>query len=361
MDIFEEMQKYGHEELNLFYEPEFDLKAIVSIHNSNLGIAFGATRLANYFYEGAAILDALKLARNSTMSASILNCDLGGASSILINDDTGEEKGEGYLRAYGRFMRSLGNRLCTMPDSSFTQKDIMFISKEFPNVIGQPEFYGSEGPSYFIAYGALCGIKACANEAFASSVLDKKRILVQGLTPAAIQLVKMLSNEGAEIIVTDQYYDNVKKLKDEISSIQVVRYDEYEEITVDIFVPCSGTGMVTKKYIDEKRCKIVAGMSKLQLASDDISELMHKNGIIYAPEIVMNAAEAVVAFCEIFGYDDKHIKNHIEQISEVMSEILVKSRETGETPCKIAQKNAIDRLSVVHKLKKIFIGNFAVS
>jgi len=360
VDIFEEMQKYGHEELNLFYEPEFDLRAIVSIHNSNLGMAFGVTRLANYFFEDAAVSDALKLAKNSTMAASILNCDLGGASSILINEDDCE-KSEGYLRAYGRFLRSLGNRFCTMADSGFTLKDMMFISKEFPNVIGQPEFYGSADPSYFIAYGALCGIKACANEAFASAILDKKRILVQGLTPAAIQLVKMLSNEGAEIIVTDRHYDNVKRLKDEIGSIQIVRPDEYDSITVDIFVPCAAGGVVTEKYITDKRCKIVAGMAKMQLASDGISDLMLKNGIIHAPGVVMNAAEAVVAFSEIFGYDDVHIKHHIEQISDIMGEILVQSRESGETPCAIAEKIASERLTVVHKLKKIFTGNINVN
>ncbi len=360
MDIFDEMQKYGHEELNLFYEPEFDLRAIVSIHNSNLGTAFGVTRLANYFFEDAAVLDALKLARNSTMSASILNCDLGGASSILINDETAE-KSEGYLRAYGRFLRSLGNRLCTMPDSGFTNKDIMFISKEFPNVIGQPEYYDSADPSYFIAYGALCGIKACANEAFGNSVLDKKKILVAGLTPAAIQLVKMLSTEGAEIIVTDRYYDNVKRLKDEISAIQIIRPDEYESLVVDIFVPCSGETLITEKYITEKKCRVIAGMAKLQLSSNEISELIQKKGIIYAPDIVMNAAEAVIAFSEVFGHDDEHIKKHIEQIQDIMSEIFVKSRETGETACTVAQKIAMGRLSVVHKLKKIFTGNFKIN
>lgn len=355
MDIFEEMQKYGHEELNLFYEPEFDLKAIVSIHNSNLGMAFGATRLVDYFYEDAAILDALRLAKNSTMCASILNCDLGGASSILINDDA-TEKSEGYLRAYGRFLRSMSNRFCTMADFGFTLKDMMFISKEFPNVVGQPEFYGSADPSYFIAYGALCGIKACANEAFASAILDRKKIFVQGLTPSAIQLVKMLSNEGAEIIVTDRYYDNVKRLKDEINDIQIVRPEEYDSVEVDIFVPCDTGGTVTRKYVEAKKCKIVAGMAKLQLESDDLDELMLKNGIIHAPGIIMNASEAVIAFSEIFGYDDDHIKHHIEQISDVMTEILAKSRETGETPCSIAEKIALERLSVVHKLKKIYTG-----
>ena len=360
MDIFEEMQKYGHEELNLFYEPEFDLRAIVSIHNSNLGMAFGVTRLADYFFEDAAILDALKLAKNSTMSASILNCDLGGASSILINEENCE-KSEGYLRAYGRFLRSLGNRFCTMADSGFTLKDMMFISKEFPNVVGQPEFYGSADPSYFIAYGALCGIKACANEAFASAILDKKRILVQGLTPAALQLVKMLSSEGAEIIVTDRYYDNVKRLKDEIAGIQIVRPEDYENIEVDIFSPCEAGGTVTEKYISGKKCKIVAGMAKMQLASDEIGELMMRNGVIHAPGIVMNAAEAVIAFSEIFGYDDDHIKHHIEQISDIMGEILTKSKETGETPIAIAEKIALERLSVVHKLKKIYTGSMAVN
>jgi len=358
MDIFEEMQKYGHEELNFFYEPEFDLRAIVSIHNSNLGMAFGATRLSNYVFEDAAILDALKMAKNSTMSASILNCDLGGAVSILINDEECE-KSEGYLRAYGRFLRSFVGRFCTMADSGFTLKDMMFISKEFPSVIGQPEFYGGADPSYFIACGALAGIKACANEVYASAILDKKKVLVQGLTPAAIQLVKMLAVEGVEVIVTDRYYDNVKKIKDEISSVQIVRPDEYEELDVDIFVPCAEGGVVKEEYIKNKKCRIIAGLAKMPLVSDNLSDFALKNGIVYAPDFVMNAAEAVIAFSEIFGHDDDHIKHHVEQISDIMAEILIKSKETYEATDKIAEKMAMDRLLVVHKLKKIFVGSMA--
>ncbi len=358
MDIFEEMQKHGHEELNFFYEREFDLNAIVAIHNSNPGMALGPTKAYNYLYEEESISEALKLSKNTTFSASILNCDIGGAAGILIQDE-GHQNTEGYLRTYGRFLRSFGKNFCTLSESGLVQKDMFFVAKEFPNVIGLPEFCGGLGePYYYIAYGAYCCMRACVNEVFGNPTLDKKRILVQGLGPTGIHLVKMLSQEGAVLYITDDQYDNVKRIKDEITNVHIVRPEEFENIEVDIFSPCAKGGIITKNYIDGKKCRIIAGTARSPFDTDDLSKYAMKAGIIYAPDFVMNAAEAVFADSEISGYDAENVKHHIEQIYDIMSEIIIKSKETETATDEIAEKMCVERLDIIKKVRKIYTGSF---
>lgn len=357
MNIFDEMLKSGHEEVNFFYEPQFDLKAIVAIHNSNLVTALGATRVAPYAHEEDAISEALNLSRKTTLSASIINCDLGGAMGILVGDEDAE-KSEGYLRAYGRFLRPFGGRFCTMAEAGLAPKDMLSISKEFPNVVGLPEFCGGLGePHHFIAYGALCAMKACANECFGNPTLDKKKVLVQGVGQAGLYLVKALTAEGAQIIITDAHYDNVKRIKDANPAVQIVRPDEYESLDVDIFSPCSAGGVITEKYLLEKKFKIVAGTAKSPFAAEDLSETAMKLGILYAPDFVINAAEAVFAYSEIAGYDSEHVKHHIDDIYDITSEILVKSKENLVPTDRIAEEMGLGRLSIVQKLKRIYTGS----
>lgn len=357
MDIFGEMQKYGHEELNFLYEREFGLNGIVAVHNSNPGIALGPTKAGTYLLEEEAISDALRLSRGTTLSASMLNCDIGGAAGILIQDE-GHQNTEGYLRTYGRFLKSFGDGFCTLSETGLVEKDMFFVAKEFPHVIGLPEFCGGLGePYYYIAYGAYHCIKACVNEVFGNPSLDRKKFLVCGLTPAGIHLVKLLSQEGAAISVTDDHYDNVKRLRDEIPTVSIVRPEEWADIDVDVFSPCASGGIITKKYLEAKKCRIIAGIARSPFETDDLSEIAMKNGIIYAPDFVMNSAEAVFADSELSGYDAENVRHHIEQIYDVMSDILSRSKETAAATDAVAESMCVERLDVIRKVRKIYAGS----
>ncbi len=358
MDIFEEMEKRGHEEVNFFYESDFDMKAIVAIHNSNLGKAFGPTRIGNYVYEEEAIADAITLSHGETLSASISNCDLGGAFGILIKDEE-NPLSEGYLRAYGRFLQTFGKRIGTMTGVGLTQEDMLCVAKEFKQIYGLPSYCGGLGdPHYYIAYGVLCGMRACAAECFGNSTLEKKKILIHGLNYAGLHLVKMLAKEGSEIFITDDKYDNVKRVKDEIPQVQIVHPDEYHNLQVDIFAPCSYISSTNVEYIDKKMCKIIAGTSKVPLETEVLSEAAKKNGILYIPDFVINAAEMIYAYSEINNFDSERVKKHIEKIYDIVLEVISKAKENNETTSKVAEEMGWERLNIVRKLRKIYTGAF---
>jgi leucine dehydrogenase len=57
MDIFEEMQQRGHEQVIFNYDRASGLKAIIAIHDTTLGPALGGCRMLPYANEETALID----------------------------------------------------------------------------------------------------------------------------------------------------------------------------------------------------------------------------------------------------------------------------------------------------------------
>src|SRR2546422_1629434 len=91
------------------------LQAIIAIHSTVLGPALGGTRFYPYPDEDAAVEDVLRLARGMTYKSAAAGLDLGGGKAVIIGDP-GTAKSEPLLRAYARFVESLGGRYITAED-----------------------------------------------------------------------------------------------------------------------------------------------------------------------------------------------------------------------------------------------------
>ena len=61
MNLFQTVQKYGHEQVVFCNNNDAGLKAIIAIHNTTLGPALGGTRMWPYATEEEALNDVLRL------------------------------------------------------------------------------------------------------------------------------------------------------------------------------------------------------------------------------------------------------------------------------------------------------------
>src|ERR671924_930645 len=136
-----------YEQVVYNHDPASGLKAIIAIHSTALGPALGGTRFYPFKSEDDALRDVLRLARGMTYKAAAAGLDLGGGKAVIIGDPK-RIKTEELLRAYGRFLDTLGGRYITAEDIGTTGQDMDLIRRETRHVAGtSPALGGSGDPS----------------------------------------------------------------------------------------------------------------------------------------------------------------------------------------------------------------------
>jgi glutamate dehydrogenase/leucine dehydrogenase len=165
-----------YEEVVFFHDPPTGLRAIIAIHSTTLGPALGGTRFYPFGSDEDALRDVLRLARGMTYKAAAAGLDLGGGKAVIIGDPK-RIKSEELLRAYGRFLETLGGRYITAEDIGTDRDDMVLVRRETRYVTGvSPELGGSGDPSPVTAYGVYLGLKACVEEAWQEHSLEGRRI-----------------------------------------------------------------------------------------------------------------------------------------------------------------------------------------
>ena len=200
--VLAHMATMGHEQLLFCNDEETGLKAIIAIHSTVLGPSLGGTRMWKYASEMEALNDVLRLSRGMTYKNSISNLNLGGGKAVIIGDSH-SMKSEAFFRRFGKFVESLSGKYITAEDVGISPEDMGWVSKETKHVVGLPGKSGD--PSPVTALGVYMGMKACAKIQFGSDSLAGKKIAVQGVGHVGEYLVKHLTNEGAEVFISDIY------------------------------------------------------------------------------------------------------------------------------------------------------------
>ena len=86
-DLFQTAEDMQFGDIHIKTDPQTGLRAIIAIHNVNLGPALGGCRCVPYASTEAALLDAMRLARGMSYKAAISGIAQGGGKSVLIKPD----------------------------------------------------------------------------------------------------------------------------------------------------------------------------------------------------------------------------------------------------------------------------------
>ena len=101
MSMFEALSVNSHEQIVYCHDRHSGLKAIIAIHNTQLGPALGGCRMYPYAREEDAIEDVLRLSQGMTYKAAVANLNLGGGKSVIIGDPRSDAS-EALFKAFGR-------------------------------------------------------------------------------------------------------------------------------------------------------------------------------------------------------------------------------------------------------------------
>ncbi|MEG0438581.1 MAG: Glu/Leu/Phe/Val dehydrogenase [Solibacillus sp.] len=356
MEIFKYMQKYDYEQLVFCQDEASGLKAIIAIHDTTLGPALGGSRMWTYASEEDAIEDALRLARGMTYKNAAAGLNLGGGKTVIIGDPF-KDKNEEMFRALGRFIQGLNGRYITAEDVGTTVADMDLIHEETNYVTGISPAFGSSGnPSPVTAYGVYIGMKAAVKEAFGNDSLEGRTVAVQGLGNVAYTLCEYLHKEGAKLVVTDINQAAIDRVVNDFGATAVSPDAIYDQ-EVDVYSPCALGATINDETLKRLKVKVIAGSANNQLAQSSHGEALHKKGIVYAPDYVINAGGVINVADELYGYNRERAMKRVGSIYTSLEKIFDISKTENIPTYLAANRLAEQRIARVAKSRSQFLQN----
>lgn len=335
MAVFNHISFDEHEQVVFCQDKESGLKAIIAIHNTNLGPAVGGCRMWNYESDDDALTDVLRLSRGMTYKNALAGLEMGGGKSVIIANPNTENR-EALFRAFGRCINSLGGKYFSAEDVGVTTADIMIAHQETPFMAG---LEGKSGdPSPFTALGTFLGIKAAVKHQRGIDSLQGLKISVQGVGHVGYYLCRHLHAEGAKLIVTDINQTSLDRVANEFDATVVAPQDIYHQ-DVDIYAPCALGATINDTTIPLLKATIVAGCANNQLAEARHGEKLKELNILYAPDYVINAGGIINVSFEK-DYDVTLATKKVEEIYDTLMRIFVLSDEQDRTTASIADELA---------------------
>ncbi len=354
-DRTDHLKDAGHEQVVFCQDRASGLRAIIAIYSTALGPALGGTRFYPYADEAAALSDVLALSKAMAYKAACAGIDLGGGKAVILGDPT-KDKTEALLRAYGRFVESLGGRYYTACDVGTYVTDMDVIAKESSYVTGRSPEHGGAGDSAVLtAYGVFQAMRAAAEHAWGAPTLHGRTVAVEGVGKVGHHLVEHLVEDGANVVVSDVNEAAVERMTGAFPDVRALPVGELPGSDCDVYAPCALGGVITDSLATTLKAKIVCGAANNQLAHPGLEKVLADRGILYTPDYVANAGGLVQVADEIEGFRFERAKAKAALIYDTTLTIFRTADAEGVPPAVAADRLAERRMADVGRLRTVLL------
>lgn len=334
-----------HEQVVFCRDEPSGLRAIIAIHSTALGPALGGTRFHLYPSEDDALLDVLHLSTAMSYKNALAGLDHGGGKAVILGDPT-RAKTEALLRAYGRFVQSLGGRYITACDVGTYVEDMDVVARESEFVTGRSVSNGGAGDSSILtAFGVFQGMRAAAEHVWGAPTLAGRSVGIAGVGKVGMLLVDHLLADGAQVIVSDisdHAIERVCAANPEVAVAPDTAALVREPI--DVYAPCALGSALDDPTVAVLRAKIVCGGANNQLGHPGVEKFLDERGILYAPDYVVNAGGVIQVADEIGGFDFQRAQTRVAKIFDTTRHIFELAERDGVPPAVAADHLAERRI-----------------
>lgn len=333
-----------HRMLSTLVDPQAELFAYIAIHRGAVAQpAFGATRILPYSSEEAALADALKLSKTMTYKAALAGLPYGGAKAVIRCKPNTQQVPK-ILAAYAKRVNSFGGHFITGADVGVTPIDLKKMAKLTPYIVGR-----FVDPVFYTIMGVIEGMRVALTEVFGSDSLSHRSIAIQGLGKTGHTLLAHIYNQAKTIYVSDIHAPTVTSVKKKFPRVIVTKPNEILTTKADVVAPCALSNVINKTNTKTLRCAIIAGSANNQLDESATGERLHRMGVLYAPDYVINAGGlmSVVDEYEHKKPNNKRIMGKIHSIPQTLRTILDTSKRTGKATNIIADAMARKRADML--------------
>ena len=350
MSLFDSPAFENHEAVHFFNDNTSGLRAIIAIHSTARGPAAGGCRMFPYPNDQAAIDDALRLSRAMSHKNAVADLDLGGGKAVIIGDPRTVKSGA-LFEAFGASVKQLGGRYWSAEDVGVSPADLAHARRKTKYVAGLEGHPAASGdPSPVTAEGVKRGIELCVRRALGSD-LRGVTVAIQGVGHVGAYLAEKLAHSGAKLVVTDVDEAALKAVA-ERTGARIVAPGEIFDVDAEVFAPCAMGGAVTRETIKRLKAKVVAGGANNQLGDPDAGALLEEQGVLYAPDFVINGGGIINVAGEIRAlrlgeaFDAAWVEGKLDRLMETLGEVLDRAKAEHRTPHEVAVSIAEARISM---------------
>lgn len=316
----------GHQSVIFIHDIKSGLRGFIAVHrSSHERPSFGATRFWKYPSEIAALRDALGLARTMSYKLAMAGLPYGGAKAVLMAPSRLNGRRQMLLKIYAERVNYLSGRFITGTDVGLNQDDLHIMRRASAYMVGMK---GNVTQS--TAFGIMQGIRASLKEVFGSDDIAGRTFAIQGVGKIGGALLRQLYKESKNIFIADINRAALSAVLRAFPRARGVLAADIHRQRVDVFAPCAVSRSITHKKAEEVAAKIVAGGANSQLEDRRAGDILHRRGVLYAPDYVVNAGGliSVVDEYEHKNFDSTRVMRRVARIRKNLEDIFAAARRS---------------------------------
>lgn len=325
-----------HKYLSLISDPKSGLRGFIAMHRVNGNIpSFGATRFAIYSSELDAAKEALRLSKLMSYKSALAGLGYGGGKAVLLQNNR-QNKGK-ILKSYANYVNMLSGKFVTGADFGVSNTDVKLLRQNSPFILGVVS-----DPVFFTALGIFEGIKVSVKEYYGKLDLSDKSVAIQGVGKVGTALLSMLYGKIGQIFVTDLDKKKLRQLLKLYPGVKALALNEIHSARANIFSPCARGRCLNAHTLKQIKSEIIVGGANDQLDNPSIGVKLHKMGLLYAPDYVVNAGGLISVVDE---YKNKNFNRDraakkVIAIKDTLRKVFSESRKTKKATNIVADSMA---------------------
>ncbi len=144
----------------------------------------------------------------------------------------------------------------------------------------------------------------------------------------------MVQETGATAVAPDAIYDQV----------------------ADVYAPCALGASVNDETLTRLRVEIIAGGANNQLAENRHGDQLEAQGILYAPDYVINGGGVINVYGELHRWPAERSQKKAGEIYDTLLRIFAIAREQKIPTYRAADRLAEQRIAAVAGLDRMWMG-----
>ncbi|MCF6276365.1 MAG: Glu/Leu/Phe/Val dehydrogenase [Candidatus Magasanikbacteria bacterium] len=305
-----------------------------------------------------------------TLKCAVVGIPLGGGKGGIIVDPKElserelEELSRGYIRGIYKYLGPTQD--VPAPDVYTNGKIMSWMLDEYekltgthaPGMItGKPlSLGGSKGRDRATARGGFFVLQKVL--AKMNKSLSDTTVAIQGFGNAGQVMADFLAEQNAKIVaVSDSKGGIVNTEGLDISAVKAhkastgsvvgfagaedISNEDILELSVNVLVPAALEGVVTAENAERIRANVIVELANGPV-TPDADEILHKNGVLFVPDILANAGGVTVSYFEQvqnatnYYWEEEEVNKKLKKIMDEAFESVWKAKEKYGVDMRVA-------------------------